>query len=151
MNFEILKCDYENAKKANKLLTKLIKDEKQYDENINEKCIVTSLYEKFYDDEDVCLLVALKEGSVIGYVYGFIENSGDAVINKICILDALYVEKEYRRCGVGKKLINELKIWGKEKDAKHMELKVLLQNEKAKNLYKSLDFKEKKVILSCDL
>lgn len=151
MNFEIIKCDYENAKKSNELLTKLIKDEKKYDENINENCVVSSLYEKFYDDEDVCLLVAVKEGSVIGYVYGFIENSGDAVLNKICILDALYVEEEHRRYGVGKKLINELKNWAKEKAAKHMELKVLLQNEKAKNLYKSLDFKEKKVILSCDL
>lgn len=32
--------------------------QKKYDENINQNCIVKSFYEKIYDDENVCLLVA---------------------------------------------------------------------------------------------
>ena len=40
MDLKITKSTYEDAKKVNKLLTKLIVDEKKYDENINENCVV---------------------------------------------------------------------------------------------------------------
>ena len=40
MQFIIEKASFNDAKKANDLLTKLIIDEKKYDKNINEKCIV---------------------------------------------------------------------------------------------------------------
>ena len=151
MDIKIIKCDYNYALKANELLTKLIRDEKNYDKNINDNIVVSVLYEKFYDEENVCLLGALHNDIMIGYIYGFIDEDDDSIINKICTLDALYIEEEYRRLGVAAKLINELKTWAKQKGASSIELKVLLNNENAKNLYKKHNFKNKKVILSCDL
>lgn len=151
MDIKIVKCDYDHALKANELLTKLIRDEKNYDKNINDNIVVSSLYEKFYDDENVCLLGALHNDVMIDYIYGFINENDDSLINKICTLDALYIEKDYRRLGVATKLINELKIWAKQKGASSIELKVLLNNTNANNLYKKHNFKNKKVILSCDL
>ena len=49
MNFEIVKATRDNVKIANEFLTELIKDEKKYDKNINEKCVVNSFYENIYN------------------------------------------------------------------------------------------------------
>ena len=50
MAIKIVNADRKTALVANELLTKLIKDEKKYDDNINEYCVVKSLYEKFYNE-----------------------------------------------------------------------------------------------------
>ncbi len=68
MQFVIEKASLSDAKKVNDLLTKLIIDEKKYDENINQNCIVKSFYEKIYDDENVCLLVAKRTVGFSGAV-----------------------------------------------------------------------------------
>ncbi len=93
MQFVIEKASFNNAKKVNDLLTKLIIDE------------------KIYDDENVCLLVAKtkEKKEIIGYLYGYIRNDGDSTIYKTRVLDALYVEKNYRKIGCGKKLIETFK------------------------------------------
>ena len=109
MEYKIIRCSYEDAKKVNGLLTKLIKDEKNYDENINEECIVTSLYENFYDSEDICLLIAKEDENILGYIYGYIQNNGDAKLEKVSVLDALYVEENARRNKIGDSLIEEFK------------------------------------------
>ena len=90
MQFVIEKASFNNAKKVNDLLTKLIIDE------------------KIYDDENVCLLVAKtkEKKEIIGYLYGYIRNDGDSTIYKTSVL---YVEKNYRKIGCGKKLIETFK------------------------------------------
>lgn len=78
MQFVIEKASFNDAKKVNDLLTKLIIDE------------------KIYDDENVCLLAAKtkEKKEIIGYLYGYIRNDGDSTIYKTSVLDALYVEKK---------------------------------------------------------
>ena len=147
MDLKITKSTYEDAKKVNKLLTKLIVDEKKYDENINENCVVKSLYENFYNNDDVCLLVAKEKEHIIGYIYGYVQNNGDAKIDTLSVLDALYVEQDYRRLGVGIKLIDAFKNWSYEIGAKYIELKVCKENNSAINLYEKMGFTENKIIM----
>ena len=45
-----------DVKIANSFLTKLIHDEKKYDSNINENCIISSFYENFVENEQNCIL-----------------------------------------------------------------------------------------------
>lgn len=151
MEYKIVRCNYEEAKKANLLLTKLIRDEKKYDDNINEKCVVTSLYENFFSNDDVCLLVAKQDENVLGYLYGYIQNNGDAKLEKVSFLDALYVEEDVRQNKIGEKLIEEFKKWSRDVDAKYIELKVCKDNEKAVNLYKKKGFDETKIIMCLNL
>lgn len=151
MEYKIVRGNYEDAKKANNLLTKLIKDEKKYDDNINEKCVVTSLYENFFSNDDVCLLVAKNGETILGYIYGYIQNNGDAKIEKVSCLDALYVEEDVRKNKIGDKLIDEFKKWSHTVGAKYIELKVCLENEKALNLYKKKGFEETKTIMCLNL
>ncbi len=145
---KITKANYDDAMCANELLTKLIKDEKKYDDNINENCNVTSFYERIYNSDGVCLLVAKENNFVTGYLYGYIENNGDTYINLVGVLDALYVREEYRCKGVATKLIKEFKLWSIKHNAKEIEVKVLNDNINAINLYKENGFKENKTIMN---
>lgn len=147
MGLKIVEGNYEDAKKVNGLLTKLIVDEKKYDENINEKCVVKSLYENFYNNKDVCLLVAKNNEDIIGYLYGYVQNNGDSKIDKVSVLDALYVEEDFRRLGIGVKLINTFKKWSSKLGIKYVELKVCKENINAINLYEKMGFVENKIIM----
>lgn len=148
MEFIIEKASFNDTKKANDLLTKLIVDEKKYDRNINEKCIVSSLYEKIYNDDNVCLLVAKTNESIIGYLYGYIEDNGDAVIHKVSKLDALFVLEDFRGHKVASKLISRFKKWSYKKGAKYVELTVCIGNKQAAGLYEKMLFKPKKIVMS---
>lgn len=150
MQFVIEKASFNDAKKVNVLLTKLIIDEKKYDENINQNCIVKSFYEKIYDDENVCLLVA-KTKEIIGYLYGYIRNDGNSTIYKTSVLDALYVEKNYRKIGCGKKLIETFKKWSLNSKARYIELKVCIQNKEAINLYLKEGLSNQKIIMKAKI
>lgn len=145
---KITKANYDDAMCANELLTKLIKDEKKYDDNINENCNVTSFYERIYNSDGVCLLVAKENNFVTGYLYGYIENNGDTYINLVGVLDALYVREEYRCKGVATKLIKEFKLWSIKHNAKEIEVKVLNDNINAINLYRKIGFKNVKTIMN---
>lgn len=148
MQFIIEKASFNDAKKANDLLTKLIIDEKKYDKNINEKCIVSSLYEKFYNDDNVCLLVAKTAENIIGYLYGYIDYNDSSVISKVSKLDALFVLEGFRGHKVASELISLFKKWSYEKGAKYVELTVCIGNEQAAGLYEKLLFKPKKIVMS---
>ncbi len=150
MDIIIRKAKIEEANIANNFLTKLIRDEKKYDNNINENIVINNYYENYIDKDNTCLLFALIDNKIVGYIYGFIKNDGDAVINKVALLDALYVDIEYRKLGVANSLINEFKNWSKD-IANSIEVNVCYQNESAVKLYKKHNFIETKMTMECDL
>lgn len=151
MNLIISKSSYDDAKKTNDLLTKLIVDEKKYDKNINDKCVVKTLYENFYNNDDICLLIAKKNNKIVGYIYGYIQNNGDAKIDKVAVIDALFVKENARKSGIAQKLINEFKKWAYDLKIKYIELKVCKDNMNAINLYEKMGFVTNKLIMSMEL
>ncbi len=150
MNYIIEKCRVSETKEVDILLNKLILDEKQYDKNISDNVIIKNFYETKINDDNNCLLVAKIDNKVIGYLYGFILNS-DIDIEIKSQLDALYVEKEYRKLGVANSLINEFIKWSKQKGVKFIELKVCNENINAINLYKKYGFKDIKTIMEIEI
>ncbi len=151
MSIDIIKADYKLALAANDLLTKLIKDEKKYDANVNENYIVKSFYENFFDNKDVCLLIAKSNEKLAGYIYGYIQNNGDSTIKKVGVLDALYVEEEFRNNGVAQLLIDGFKNWSKNNNISYLEVKACKDNLKAIKLYEKMGFKINKIIMKTKL
>lgn len=151
MDFIIRKAELKDANIVNNFLTKLIKDEKKYDTNINDNFVVHTFYENFIEDEQNCCLIAEYNGKIIGYLYGFVQNNGNIYINIITQLDAMFVDNEYRKLGIGNALIGEFKKWSKEKNAKYIELKVCNNNDNAISLYKKNGFKNAKTIMSVEV
>ena len=65
-------------------------------------------------------------------------------INKKLILYDLYVDKKYRKNGIGRKLMDKAKKLAKFKKIPNIELSTAKNNKKAQSLYESLDYKRDK-------
>ena len=146
---EIRKAKREDAQELNYLLTLLIRDEGNYDKNIDMNFEVTNMYENYIDDDKSIILVALIDEQIIGYIYGFIKEKDETCINDIGILDALYVSDAYRRKGVADALIEEFKKWAIKSHLKEIEVNVLVANTKAHNLYLKNNFSPVKETMKC--
>ena len=136
----IRKANIEDCNKLDELLTLLIKDEKQYDDSINGFFAVIGYYENFVNDQDRCLLVALDNNEIVGYIYGFKQEKDPTVEKEEYLLDALYVLENYRNKGIGKSLIQEFKAWCEGLNATNINVNVCSKNETAKALYKENNF-----------
>lgn len=147
MEYTIRKATLDDASTLNNFLTLLIRDEKKYDSNINELCVVKNFYENIILNDSNIILVAVANNKVVGYLFGYIANMGDSYIDKISNIDALYIEENYRHNGIATSLINEFKLWSINNDAKYMEVKVLNSNTDAFKLYNKEGFEEFKSIL----
>lgn len=134
----------ELADKCDELLTKLIHDERQYDDSIDPDFKVSNYFNNFVNDEDKVLLGYLVDNTLVGYIYAY-----ETVSNNIkgLLIDGLYVETDYRNRGIAKELINEVVLEAENREAKFIDIKVMSKNDVAKHLYNSLEFNEFKVML----
>lgn len=133
----------EEIQKCDEFLNKLVKDEKRYNDNIDDNMVINNYYENFYKSETSKLFIAKDNENIIGYIFIKITNpKQNAEIYKEALIDALYVEKEYRNKGVATTLIQKAKEYSKEKDAKKIMISVIKDNENALNLYHKLGFEE---------
>lgn len=134
----------ELADKCDELLTKLILDERQYDDSIDPDFKVSNYFNNFVNDEDKLLLGYLVDNTLVGYIYAY-----ETVSNNIkgLFIDGLYVETDYRNRGIAKELINEIVLEAENREAKFIDIKVMSKNDVAKHLYNSLEFNEFKVML----
>lgn len=142
---EAIKDDIEEI---NNLLTDLIQDERQYDENINKNYAVKNYYEQFFEKKDYCVIVAKDENNnILGYGFGFIMDYGKVYDNKVAQLDAVYIKPEYRKKGIARQIIQYFAEWSKNNKVSYIELKVCNNNNKAIGLYEKEGFSTDKKIL----
>ncbi len=137
----IRKVQEKDLSTVDNLLTLLIQDERKYNKNINPDFKVDGWYQRFINDDNRIILVYEIDSKVVGYIYGYIDLS-PVNIRPVAILDALYVEESYRTNGIATELIDEFINWVKSKDAISIEVSVLLENNKAINLYLKNRFKK---------
>lgn len=126
---------------ANKLLNKLIIDEKKYDENIDENYIVDNYYQN--RREQSILLAATLNNEIVGFLFGYVIDSS-VYIGKKAILDALYISPNHRKNGLADVLIGDFKKWCIKQEIANLELTVCSKNIGAYNLYKKHGFETRK-------
>ncbi len=131
----------EDANKCDELLTKLILDERKYNDLIDDNIVIKNHFSKMLDDEDVILLAYYLDKLIVGYI----------LIRKInenlCLLDGLYVLEEYRNQKIASSLLNEAIDRCKKLNVKYIDINVMEKNELAKRIYKKLNFTEYEVKL----
>ena len=123
-----------DADRCDELLTKLIQDERQYNDTIDEDYIVTNHFNKMLDDENIIILGYYINEIIVGYI--LIRRTS----NNTCLLDGLYVEKEYRNKGIGKSLLKEAISRIKNMNVKYVDINVMYNNIIAKHIYEKLGF-----------
>ena len=140
MMFEIKKVINDKmAKDCDKLLTKLVQSERNFDKNIKDTFVVSNNYvNKFNND---ILFLAYDNDLPIGFIYGYLKfQEGNFVDKSVAFIDALYVLENYRNKGIAKALINKFYDWCKENNISIVEISVFKDNIEAINLYKKLGY-----------
>lgn len=141
MNINIKKASDNELKEANKLLTKLIKDETKYDENLRKDLVIEKFYEHKRDNS--VIFFAYDNDVIIGYIYGFILDD-ISLVKPSAKLDALFVLENYRESGVATSLINEFTNWCFQNNITYISVSVLSDNQVAKHLYMKHGFLPRK-------
>ena len=123
-----------DADRCDELLTKLIHDERQYNDTIDDNYIVTNHFNKMLDDENIIILAYYINKIIVGYI--LIRRTS----NNTCLLDGLYVEKEYRNKGIGNSLLKDAISRIKNMNVKYVDINVMYNNIIAKHIYEKLGF-----------
>ena len=92
-------------------------------------------------------LVAEIDETVVGYVAVSIYNLTFRTTNPIGELDNVYIDKSYRRKGVGQELIKGAIQKAKEKGVMRLRVEAAIQNEKAITFYRKCGFKDFDIVL----
>ena len=113
-------------------------------EGINRQELTQSL-DKLYKTQNSYMLVAKKDGKVIGFAQFYTRQT--ALNPKPCAtLDELVVNKEYRRQGIGKLLVEKVIDECRKLDCYEVELSTELTNTIAQKFYKGCGFTEEAVL-----
>lgn len=127
------------------LYKQLYEAECPFDDNLNEKHYETEEAKnnvlKRIRSRKRIVLVAEENNKVIGIIDGYIMNCSQYV-KKVAYLDHLCVDKEFRKNGIGKLLIDSFEEKMKEQGAKFIKLNAFKENYPAVCLYDKVSFKE---------
>ena len=141
-NLEIVKVQTkEDCEICDEFLSKLINYESSFDNIINAKVNVSGPTENNIKQDDVFVAYAKAEKPV-GYVFGYRQfNKGKIYNTNILVLEALYVEKEFRKQGIGEMLLKSFENWAKEKYGDYViEITYINANENAQKFYEKMGY-----------
>jgi len=134
--------DIEQLTKYGIILLKQHSDLDPYFEPIE---TVDTVYRKFLEgclnSDDKLLLVAEKNGELLGYAAGIIQaRSPIFKINENGYINDVFVLEEFRKLGIAKMFLIELKKWFESKGIKYIELSVHAKNAVGKKTWANFGF-----------
>lgn len=88
------------------------------------------------DENSYCML-AEDDGNSIGYILAFIHSTLYAN-GKVALVEEIFVESEYRKKGIGKRLMEAIEEWAKNQGA----ILISASTRRAEFFYKSIGYKE---------
>lgn len=108
---------------------------------------VHEVYQKFFKScihaKNRNLLIAEENGKIVGYAVGELGSRPPVFkIRKFGFISDVFVEKKFRKQGISKQFLLELKKWFKSKNLKHIELTVHVKNEVGKKAWGKYGFED---------
>ncbi len=98
---------------------------------------------KLLNDESKVVFIALKEGTIIGFIdAGITKKAPIYEIQNVGSIGAIFVISEYRRQGIAKALAEEVFKWMKKKGIDYVEHPISAKNNASLQTWKSLGFEE---------
>ena len=101
------------------------------------------------NSNDYVSLVAIKESDIVGVCVAQVKHCGDGKetnIRDILFIDYITVDKNYRRCNIGSKLLDEMKSIAKNIGVSSLELNVWGFNKEAIEFYNKNDMTQKRIV-----
>ncbi|MFE1314802.1 GNAT family N-acetyltransferase [Streptomyces sp. NPDC058755] len=103
------------------------------------------------DDPDRLLLVAHRDGEVVGHLTGVVAEGSAMKPVRVASLVSMYVQPAHRREQIGGRLIGAFMAWAKEKGAQVAEVTAYSSNTEAIRFYERNGFASKSVTLEIAL
>ena len=136
MEFEIIKANVNHIKQVGELFD-LYRQFYKYVSNINESTDYIS--ERMKNNESIIFIATNKQKEVMGFVQLY-ETFGSLHLGKIIILYDLFVKKEFRKYGIGIKLMKKSEEYAKSIGVKGIELSTAKDNLTAQSLYEKIGY-----------
>ena len=136
MEFEIIKANVNHIKQVGELFD-LYRQFYKYVSNINESTDYIS--ERMKNNESIIFISTNKQKEAMGFVQLY-ETFGSLHLGKIIILYDLFVKKEFRKYGIGIKLMKKSEEYAKSIGAKGIELSTAKDNLTAQSLYEKIGY-----------
>jgi len=91
-------------------------------------------------DEGGRMVVAVKDEKLIGVAYGEVSHRTDYTPNIIGQISIVYVREEFRRQGVGRRLVEELCQFFSSEEVEEVTLNYVIGNKEAEGFWTALGF-----------
>ena len=140
----------EDCKICGAFMSKLINYEAKLDATINSDVVVEGLFENNINNKDFYFAYAVENIKPIGFVFGYLQvGKGKVRSINILNLEALFVEENYRKNGVGKQLLKSFEIWANNQYDGDFQIEItyINSNKSAQKFYESLGYTPVKTIL----
>ena len=153
---EIKKATLDDFEEVLELKLKLKEFERELNKNLPSLSQVKQYYEKYLrkylSSENSAVFIALEENKPVAMISAKIYQALPTQKSEIRgYLSNLYVEEEFRRHGIGKKLMEKAIEWIKSKNAKTVRGEIYKENILSLNLARSLGFIEYSIKIFKDL
>ena len=103
--------------------------------------------------KEALIFIGEIDEEIVSYAVCFIRTwlNPVQVKRKVMFVDALGIENEYRRWGIGTQMMDHIMAYAKKAGCDRLELQVMEVNQEAKAFYNSLNMKIKAQIMELDL
>ena len=121
----------EHAEKSNQLIWRITEEGKK---------LIKQKVETDLTDSNVAVLLAEVGGEVIGYVRGEVTSRIDHMPTTVGQISLMYVVNQFRRKGVGRRLMKELCKFFNSNKAENLTVRYILGNKEAESFWRKLGF-----------
>jgi ribosomal protein S18 acetylase RimI-like enzyme len=129
---ELRLLSQEHAEKSNPLIWRITEEGKR---------LLKQKVENDLADNNIHVLLAEGEGEIIGYVQGEVTRRSDHTPRTVGQISLLYVVKQFRRKGVGRRLMKELCKFFNSNKAEDLTVRYIIGNKEAEGFWRKLGFK----------
>lgn len=145
-----------DEEKVAELLLKLVKQHVDYDPDRFSNFVTldgaAEFYKSRFDADNALVLVAEFENRIVGFAYiEFSKLDYENLLENAAWLHDIFVEKEYRFDGTGKKLIEASAVAAEELGAKKLLLTVAAKNTIAQDFFEKAGFRQTMLEMTLNL
>ena len=128
---ELRLLSQEHAERSNPLVWRMTEEGKK---------LLKQKVEDDLADNDIHVLLAEVDGEIIGYVQGEVTRRSDHMPRTVGQVSLMYVVKQFRRNGVGRRLVKELCKFFNSNKAEDLTVRYIIGNKEAEGFWRKLGF-----------
>ena len=128
---ELRLLSQEHAEKSNPLIWRITEEGKKF---------LKQKVESDLADSNIHVLLAEADGKTIGFVQGEVTRRSDHVPRSVGQVSLMYVVKQFRRKGVGRRLMKELCEFFSSNKAEDLTVRYVIGNKEAEGFWRKLGF-----------